>query len=87
MFVRDDILVQGTEPGESRMFRQPNFKRPKATTLSTRVYKPMADDTLREARRRKTLVSVEVRRRLELYANHKHLLEAPAADQQPNTAA
>jgi hypothetical protein len=64
------------------MFRQPTFKRV-SFVLSARVRKPMADDILREARKRKLLVSEEVRRRLEVYASHKQALEAPAADQQP----
>ena len=68
------------------MFKQPNFKKPKIT-LSTRVDKPMANDILREAKKRKSLVSVEVRRRLEIYASHKQVLEAPVADYQQPTAA
>ena len=43
----------------------------------------MAQDIPREAKKRKTQVAEEVRRRLEFYASHKHLLEPPAADQRP----
>jgi hypothetical protein len=64
------------------MFRQSSIKR-RSFVLSTRVRRAMADDILREARKRKLLASEEVRRRLEFYAAHKHLLEPPAADQQP----
>lgn len=64
------------------MFRQPR----ELFVSSTRVRKPMAQDISREAKKRRTQVAEEIRRRLEFYASHKHLLEAPAADQQPTTA-
>ena len=48
------------------MFRQPRLKL-ETFVLSTRVDKPMANDILREAKKRKSRVSVEVRRRLNFY--------------------
>ena len=61
------------------MFRQPKL-RIKTFVLSARVRKPMADDILREAKKRRVRVSEEVRRRLEFYA------AAHAKSAEPSTA-
>ena len=67
------------------MFRR-SKKKMVSVVVSARVRPPMARDILREANKRETPVSEEVRRRLEAYASHKHSLDAPA-DQQRNPTA
>ena len=66
------------------MFRQSKSKKT-SFVLSARVRKPVANEILREAKKRKIAVSDEVRRRLEAYASHRQVLDAPA-DQQPASA-